>query len=126
MDCYCDLPIPIPICTTLFSFYTKKSLPSYFLHIQVLFSKFLNVSLSHHFSCKVFGPPSFCSSEFIGICSSQPPTRHSHSLILNVSVSHRKYSHHLLLNSLSTSQYFLTLTCFYTIKPDLSLEVTTE
>ena len=46
MDCYCDLPIPIPIYTTLFSFYTKKSLPSYFLHIKVLykalFSKFLN------------------------------------------------------------------------------------
>ena len=74
MDCYCDLPIPIPICTALHSFYIEKSLPSYFLLIRVLykalFSKFLNVSLLYHFSYEVFDLPSFCSSEFVGICSS--------------------------------------------------------
>ena len=54
MDCYIDLPIPIPICTSPNSSAPRSHFLSNFLHIKVLykalFLKFLSFSLVHHFS----------------------------------------------------------------------------
>ena len=54
MDCYIDLPIPIPICTSPNSFAPRRHFLPNFLHIKVLYKalplKFLSLSLFHHFS----------------------------------------------------------------------------